>query len=433
MKLNNYSMDEDNSMLAADPVIQKIEKKASSPILQDVLMNTYWSNTVGKTKYPGVYEKYLNELECNLSSLIYNKMPYRTIEKTLEEYGYEAGDIRSVFEKVTGVDPVKIEYIRSEDIKRVPANIPTYNLGWGEAKKGENESYFIMKDPDELYSIYHQKNDMEREAVQPFMCLDKAIEELGKMVKGVHRYDIPALDAANNLKENKYKYDNRYIEASDRLFDLQKVGKLNNGLVKEYIEASLRHKKIDYEQAVQLFKVYAEDKISPDHIEEDTPTKDEKDGDEELKALQDKKIEEVIKTKSPQDYFKESLPNRMDETISEQIKNVLSYLNNKNSDLSSFNIDSEKIIHEIHPVTKKMVSINPQNGRVEGDNRATVTTILKIKDSTLPEGQNVKYGVAVFFVGPDGEITTSDSFKGEDDIIYGISEEGFRQYFEKNK
>lgn len=37
----------------------------------------------------------------------------------------------------------------------------------------------------------------------------------------------------------------------------------------------------------------------------------------------------------------------------------------------------------------------------------------------------------IFFVAPDGSISTSDSFKGEDDIIYGFSEEGISQYLEK--
>jgi hypothetical protein len=60
---------------------------------------------------------------------------------------------------------------------------------------------------------------------------------------------------------------------------------------------------------------------------------------------------------------------------------------------------------------------------------ATVNIILEFKDKSTGKS---KFGLIVFFISPDGIVTTSDSFKGEDDIVYGFTEVGLEQYFGKN-
>ena len=65
--------------------------------------------------------------------------------------------------------------------------------------------------------------------------------------------------------------------------------------------------------------------------------------------------------------------------------------------------------------------------------KATISAILEIKNDDAPEDKNKKFALAVFFVNADGQVTTSDSVKGEDDIIYGFTEDGLTQYFSRSK
>ncbi len=75
------------------------------------------------------------------------------------------------------------------------------------------------------------------------------------------------------------------------------------------------------------------------------------------------------------------------------------------------------------------MTFTKETGTTEGDYKATVNVIIEI----VPKNGAVsKFGLMIFFISPDGTVTTSDSFKGEDDIIYGFSEEGISQYVGKN-
>jgi hypothetical protein len=393
MAFNNHQVEEDEIMCnEADPLLKKLTRKASS-IIQDLKMRTYWANTVGKTKMPGVYALHLKELKETMSSMMYGtKMPYRELEDLLVEYGYEAGDIRETFREATGVDPMKIELMRHEDMRAVPANIPTYNLGWGLGKKA-GCAYFIMTAPNGLFTIYHQVSDMERKEEKSFLRHDEAIEHLAKHVKLVHCYDKSALEQAKYVESNQQKL------AVDR-----EVVASREGFIK------------------------AEDVTSPGH------TDDLKDGvDEALSKEQDKKVVNEVNRKTPQDFFKSSLPNRIDETAPEHIKNVLIYINNRNTDLSEFEVAIRKFEYMRHDDDKTMITLHPQTGKPTGSTKVTISALVEIKDTTIPEGKNKKFALAVFFVGPDGEITTSDSIKGEDEIIYGFTDAGMAQYFAKNR
>jgi hypothetical protein len=402
MAFNNHQVEEDEIMCnEADPVLKKLSRKASS-IIQDLKMGTYWANTVGKTKMPGVYELHKAELRRVMGEMMYGtKMPYRELEDILVEYGYEAGDIRESFREATGVDPMKIELMRHEDMRAVPANIPAYNLGWGMGKKA-GCAYFIMTNPHGLFTIYGQVSDTERKEEASFLRHDEALEHLAKHVKQVHCYSKSALEQAKYVESAGQKL------ATDREVKAGREG---------YI-------------SVRAADETADDVASPGHVEEKPGKGDEN---EELAQEQDKKVVNEVNRKTPQDFFKSSLPNRIDETAPEHIKNVLVYINNRNTDLSEFEVAIRKFEYMRHDDDKTMITLHPQTGKPTGSTKVTISALIEIKDTTIQEGKNKKFALAVFFVGPDGEITTSDSIKGEDEIIYGFTDAGMAQYFAKNR
>ena len=401
MAFNNYQVEEDEIFCnEADPMLKKLTRKASS-IIQDLKMRTYWGNTVGKTKMPGVYELHKKELRETMGSMMYGtKMPYRELEDILVEYGYEAGDIREAFQESTGVDPVKLELMRHEDMRAVPANIPCYNLGWGLGKK-EGTSYFIMTNAHGLFTVYGQLSDMERKEEASFLRHDEAIAHLAKHVKMVHCFDKAAREQAEYVKKSEQKL------ATDREVKAGREG---------YISVRAADDK-------------SEDVTTPGHTDDDKDTK----GSPELAEEQNKKVVDEVNRKTPQDFFKSSLPNRIDETAPEHIKNILVYINNRNTDLSEFEVAIRKFEYQRHDDDKTLVTLHPQTGKPTGATKVTISALVEIKDTTIPEGRNKKFALAVFFVGPDGEITTSDSVKGEDEIIYGFTDAGLGQYFSKNR
>lgn len=488
MAFNNYQVEEDEiACNEADPLLKKLSRKASS-IIQDLKMHTYWGNTVGKTKMPGVYELHKQELKENMTRMMYGtKMPYRELEDILVDYGYETGDIREMFKEATGIDPVKLELLRHEDMRAVPANIPCYNLGWGLGKKGET-SFFIMTNAHGLYTVYQQLSDLERKEESSFLRHDEAIAHLAKHVKQVHCFDKSALEQVEYLKKSEQKlatdrevkagatregFINVFaaneddVRALSSVVDTAKlealvskalpgnevamkmVSDLKEGFVTPaqaltVIERTLIDSISPSEEIplgapksdlYSFLKRYAaddkqEDVASPGHTEEG-PGQDK--GSPELAAEQDKKVVDEVNRKTPQDFFKSSLPNRIDETAPEHIKNVLVYINNRNTDLGEFEVAIRKFEYQRHDDDKTLVTLHPQTGKPTGATKVTISALLEIKDNTIPEGHNKKFALAVFFVGPDGEITTSDSVKGEDEIIYGFTDAGLAQYFAKNR
>ena len=442
MAFNTNDVEEDvNFTSDPDTSLRKLERKAGAAVIQDIALNTYWANTVGKTSKPGVYQMYKKELHQNLAAMLDTKMTYRQIEEFLNLVGYDSDDIRCTFEKITGVDPVKLEFMRIEDLKKVPSNIPGFNWGWGLSKKNGVESYFVMHDGRGLFVIYAQKNDQEREEVKCCIRHDEALECLGKLVKDVHRYDMPASvsveeDPELDLSEPTSKF---YIAIANRFYDLEKKGALANEYVLETVRDTVTCGNLTEAEGKLLIKKYAADvpspaetvPVAPAHVEETGPTKDE--SDKMMKNLQDNtSVTKEIKKRTPQDFFKSTLPNRIEEIATEHIEDVLSYIANRESDIDGFGVKLHSLQYQKHETGKSMGDINPQTGEPSGPPQATISAILEVENKTMPTEKNRKFVLAVFFVNANGQISTSDSVKGEDDIIYGFTQEGLDQYFKKN-
>jgi hypothetical protein len=436
MAFYDWQVEEDTTFVnEADPTLKKLERKASSNgIIQDQNSNMYWANTVGKTKHPGVYDMHLKELQGNMYGMINSeKMSYREMEDFMVDAGYELGDIRACFEKITKINPEKFERMRLEDVKSTPSNIPHFNLGWGLKKQGKG-SFFIQTGGHNLFTIYEQADDMTRSEHCSHLRLDSALAALSKLVKEVHRYDMPISEMVEGFKDVKeVQTSEGYEKVANQLQSLKRWGGLNMLSAHNTLNDALSIGTIDEREAQRLFDVYAaevteEEVQDPNHADGGEIKKND-----DLKMEQDKNVAEEVSVRTPQDFFKSSLPDRMDEVATEHVKNVLSYITNRNGDLGEFEVSLKKFSYEVHEDIKAMIAMNPHTGKPIGNPKATISAILAVTDRTLRDGKNKKFALAVFFVGPDGDVTTSDSVKGEDDIVYGFSDEGLTQYFNKSR
>lgn len=373
MSFDINSIDQDIDFKKEDKKMNKF----SNSILQDVMLGTYWSNVVGKTGNPGVYENYLNELRDTMYKLIWHEtLTYRQLENVMVDYGYEVSDIRKVFKEITNVDPVKIEYMRLEDVKRTPGSIPTYNMGWGQAKDGKG--YYFIDKVNNVYTIFHQEDDMTRKEFNYFVNYKDAKEELKKITKDAIFYDIPLTD---------------YIDSLFRPYDYKNSGK------------DKIHRKADEDSASEVAG-----------------------SDPNAKEMQAVKLEDELKSKTPVERFQDTIKDKVDTYIADYIKEVTKFVNEKNLELKKYEVSIRNIHYEkkenITPIIRKIDV--PDSKNTPG---TVISVVLQVRSLSLSEDKNKRFALALFFVDNNGKVSTTDSVKGEDDIIYGFSDEGFDKYF----
>ena len=443
MAFNFWDVEEDDSFVPeSDPALHGIiQRQAGASILQDIGLNTYWANTVGKSplRHPGASHLHKKELMENMEGLLRSKMYYRQIEDFLVTLGYEAGDIRCVFEELTGVDPVKIDFMRSEDVKNTPSNIPWYNLGWGYAKKGDS-SYFIMPYAGGVYMVFHQKDDMTREEVACFLRLDEAIKKLESLSKRVHRYDAPAEEQAEAyskpmVKEPKKK---EYMVLAKYIDGLKASNSFNPEQAVRLVRDAVMSGSLTPEEGELMLHVRADVSgattdvhSTPQHT---SPGPDTTGSENALSDAQKDRVLDKVEMKTPQAFFDSTIPDRIEEVASEHVKGVLGYVSNRESDMQDFECSLYRLEYRRNESPRSLVEVNPDTGENTGSApTSTISVVLSIADKTLPKDKNKKFALAVFFVGSDGEVTTSDSIKGENDVIYGFTEDGLRQYFAKER
>lgn len=433
---HNDIADDDSFCYEADPMLQKAMKKtASAQVLQDIGLNVYYANTAGGARHEGIRHLLLKELGENMGELMRTRLSYREMEEYLSVVGYEIGDIRCVFRDLTGIDPVKLDYMRNEDAKNVPCNIPGYTLAWGKAKKAKEQSYFCVP-VNMLYTVYHQQDDMTRVECGTFLTEDAALEHMGTLVSHLHRYDKPVAqqvaEAMEPIREESTKP--QYKVMANHLYAMRQRSDFDPEAAKRMVASAVFSGTLTESEGNDLIELYAAPMPpGPANQPGDDDASDLKPA-PEMDYVQDHRdVMEEVERVTPQDFFAASLPDRMDQVTPEHIKQVLTYVSHRQKDMGEFDVKLHKLEYSKHETPQVLVETNPQSGRPSGPPRATISVVLEVEDRTLPAEKNRKYGLSVFFVSPDGEIGTSDSIKGEDDIIYGFSEDGMRQYFAKER
>jgi len=365
-------------------------------------------------------------------------MSYLQLEEFMTVLGYEAGDIRKCFRECTGLDPQKLEYQRQQHVNLQPANIPWYTIAWGfSKKKTDAQAYFIMPGEAGLFKVFAQVDDMNRKEVGVFLLENEAVEYLKAFCSKVYRYDQPVKDqvdfALSTWKDESDKKE--YMVLANHFYDLRQKGGMDVAWCESAVADAVQGGALTEGEGQDLLDLYVH--AGPEEAADQIKTEEAPTGPKQSPDLEYKQdtmnVQDEVERTTPSDFFRSVLPDRMDTITPEHIKEVLSYVSHRGKDMSEFEVKLHSLEYQRHEAPKTLVETNPDTGRPSGPPRATVAVILEVSDNTLPKGQNRKYALAVFFVNPDGEIGTSDSVKGEDDIIYGFSEDGFRQYFARDR
>lgn len=124
------------------------------------------------------------------------ELPYVVIEKSLVQMGYQRPNIRRSFHRLTGIDPIHT-YLDASNYPVPPGSVPRYNYGWGEAKEGSADYFFVLPWIDK-YAVF-KLTGMEREIDSEHHLLDDAIAALGKKVKSTRYVSPDGMDTLSDI------------------------------------------------------------------------------------------------------------------------------------------------------------------------------------------------------------------------------------------
>ena len=405
--------DEPDSIATVEPLIREAMVKRQAAIwdVSRQLQNIPYAGTGTKQE--------LIELEENMREMVESGLHgYKYIENFLLSLGYGLNKIRNAFRKLTGVEPEV--YLDTQAYLDTPAALPGINYGWGESKDKEFDYYFIMPYAA-AWAIFGQKGDLVREEVKRTATFTEAREALEKKVKEIKMYD-------KVIEPQKVKVKD-YQDLSEHWPMGTKVAELSNYL-----------HRIKYSSQPTEMRAVLEDAISKGQITEQEFQKLAmecglfRSADEmtELeKQVLAKPIEEELNETTPQQFFEKGKPAQNGMVMGDVVESIVSYIDEVQKDLAEFDTTVRSFKY-VSQEKSALVEGTPTVGNNKPDeffnSTGIVSVLLDITDKTLPTNIRTKPGLAVFTI-QNGNVVTSGSFKGEDDQLYPLSEEGFVKYF----
>ena len=377
------------------------------------------------------------ELEKNLRQLLQVKMyPYSYLESYLISQGYQQSDIRQIFKEIAGVS---VEEFLSPDanIMAVPACLPSYNMGWGEAKGSKFDYYFIMP-WIAGYSIFGQKGDFHREETKNFPIIEDAREALQSLVKEYRQYDKvvnldlekPGKDWFSGFSEPKFS---NISEQGRAVVDYLMVSGSDKDpkRASAYVKDAYFNGLLPREDFVILSARYitaAEEKDKTDEAK--AAAKDD------VEALLEKEetalLDDVIKEDSPQAFFDSQVGKPKVDNLTPFLEAIGEYLAAKSAEISpdyEFSMKSFKY-QAVEKYESHDKNVNTPTSRpVEYLNSSGVIAImLNVSSAKAAKDTGSKFAYMVFSV-IDGALQTTGTFKGTDGKVYALSHEGMDKYF----
>jgi len=369
----------------------------------------------------------LMEAQAHIRTLIEADYNYPFIEKYMFGMGYGYDIIRKAFKVVSGMRPDEAMHMCAID--EVPGCIPQFNYAWGEAKKGD-KYYFIMSIANK-YTLFCQHDDRNRTDEDTFSDLMSAKEALKKHVKKVMEWAPPVKDSKPKEKKEDmtqlYRQPQMFMQAAKiREWEDSMSRYASNHERIALITQACEEGMLDEAVATVLLKKYGMDvKADAEEDMEETAVKEKLDEMEKDKL--DKPIRDEIAEKTPSQFFQRNkLQKNYDNLPADTIDAVSRYIFQANADLREF---------ELKVYSFKFTSVEPAKKKSPAgstpdvlNSTASVSVLLEIADNRSADSGNTKLALIVFSVVGD-ELYTGDTVKGEDDILYGLSDEGLAKYF----
>lgn len=359
----------------------------------------------------------LLEVEGHLRQMIDEGMTPLFMMRFLMTYGYLPVMIRKAFQNLTGLT---IEDAVNEGYTRAPGCIPNFTMAWGKGK-GNKGWYFIMPIADK-YCIFNQVDDMNRDEVSSHKELVDAIDALKKVVVKVERWNPPVKETRKDVDATQlYRQPQLFLSASALpLFATIKAlpASARAGLVRMAFRDGEITKE-DYDKLIDVF-ADAEEQAGQEAIMNKL---------QELeKSEMQRPLSEDLADKTPEDFFKrEELEGRYTAIPADVVNAMSMYLEQVNNRLKEFSVRLRSFKYTtLHPSGRKVQESDEPDLT---NSVVSIAVILDIVDHASPS--TPKQGGIVFSV-IGNKIWTTDTLKGLDGVIYGLSDEGLNKYFQKS-
>ncbi len=360
------------------------------------------------------------ELEQNIQSLVDEDEDYKALENYLYSVGYPKTKIRSTFQDLTGIDPVKA-YLDVENYPKPPTVVPMYNYGWGAAKKKKDTYYFVLPFIDR-YAIYIQSG-LTRTEHETYQTVKLAREALGKLVKDsfdvtpeatiIEKDIIRLISNLDIPKEVSPDFKKAYET-------LNKIGNLDTKL--SYINNLYYDGKLEEDEHSWLYrKVTAADEDEQPDADDEAREEVSKDISKYQDSSEQKSFEEVKdEIKIPQEGFDDSTDRHYKANMRELTDDAYTILDTVIQDIQGY---------EISPIgqTVDLIDVKQYSAIDESHvDAGSVSFMVNIQDlSTQDEARAI-----VFMFIKGGKLFFSGKLKGQNNREYALIDEGLQSYFD---
>jgi len=396
------------------------------------------------------------ELERNLKRMINEgRFSYKFMEGYLISLGYQRDEITRAFKHLTGIHPYDL--LNPAKFLATPASIPGISMGWGQAKDKTYDYYFI--NPYNWgFALFGQKGDIQRDVVEMYITSDHAIDGLKEHVKEANLFDQPLTkDVMKEFKDEGPELST--IDSNPSILlqagDQANLGERAAGLyhqlsmngttekdIKIMLEGALEFKHITAEEAEWIRKALA----PAEGVPTDAPPQDSQQKSMEV-GMAEKLMDAETEMKkqpfesekrqiTPAEYFDSERDEvDLDKAATDNVGKVLEYIKQKNSVLRNFTMRVSSFKYHGRELSEKLeneIQVPGQDIEQFFASNALLSVIVDMIDNTLPEEINTKAALLVFVIA-DGEVVYDDTFKGDDEKIYALTEEGLAKFFYRER
>lgn len=387
------------------------------------------------------------ELERHMRTLIGEGIHgFKFIQSYLISTGYQNDEILRAFKKLTGLDAN--EFMDPTSYIQSPNTIPGLTAAWGVSKDSKYDYYFINPWTTG-WAVFGQKGDLQRDVVETCATRKIAYDTIKSLVKELNSYDrIITKEMSKDYKPEAEHIDmtnaislsaaveNAMQVCQSQGYDRENKKRLFAGLLMDnkinQAEHDFLHLWAAQEEGIN---VTATDTLplNEDKAKEDTGIIDTMfESEDEVRNIPFEQEEKEI---TPQEFFDSDKDPAPDQSISENIKKIMEYIENKNEELGDFKLFFRKMKYhskEVSEQVEKSLNISTQDMEDFFSANAIASVMVDIKDTTLTEDINKKPGLLVFLI-INNQTIIDDTFKGKDERIYSLTHDGCIKYFFKER
>lgn len=416
--------EEGADVVGSDAELRRIASTGLWEVTKSMGDNVH-SNT-GTSAEVGAIDRHLREMISE------GRYTYTFIEEYLMAKGYRQNLIRRVFKDLTGAYPDAFDTSKWTFMNKVPGIIPGMNCGWGEAK-GKDYKYLFVMPWIHGFAGFGQKDAQTRVLVREFPNQELALAWLAKNVKETETPDHLLTKKDIKTKTAPAKKLAALQPQEQAIADYMSL--FSNNTPAEHKSSYLTGAYVDGQLSktayLALHVHFCRTAAPVDGVDESTSES----VDALVKELDATPVKSELAAGSSEAVFSTYLSESIPQDLDVAVKSVTNYLANKANDLSPRFKMKLMILRyaSADPIKGLKENIEVPGEALQEPLRTSgaIAAVVRFYDSAAGNNQS-KDGIMTFAI-KHGELESAGNFKGSDDKLYSLSEEGVTKFFDSGK